>query len=111
SVSVSPGATATFAVTASGAPPLQFQWRFNGTNIAGGTNALLLVTNALLANAGSYDVIVSNAAGSTNSVAAILTVVPGTPNFADNFADRGIMIGFTNYVTGNNSLYIEEIGE
>ena len=109
--SVSPGATVTFGVVASGAPPLQFQWRFNGTNIASATNALLTITNALLANAGSYDVVASNAAGSTNSAVATLTVLPGTPNFADNFADRGIMIGFTNYVTGNSSLYTEEPGE
>ena len=109
--SVSPGATATFGVMASGAPPLRFQWRFNGTFVAGGTNALLSVTNALLANAGSYDVIVTNAAGSVTSVVATLTVVPGTPSFGDNFADRGILIGFTNIVTGNNSAYTEEPGE
>lgn len=108
---VSPGATATFGVTANGAPPLRFQWRFNGTNIPGATNALLQVTNALLANVGSYDVLVSNNAGAVFSSTASLTVVPGTPNFADSFASRGILIGFTNFVTGNNAAFTRESGE
>lgn len=108
---VSPGATATFGVTANGAPPLRFQWRFNGTNIAGATNALLHVTNALLANVGSYSVRVSNNAGAVDSSPASLTVVPGTPSFADSFANRGILIGFTNFVTGNNSEFTRESGE
>jgi len=111
SQTVSPGATATFGVVANGASPLRFQWRFNGTDITGGTNALLSITNALLANVGSYDVVMSNAAGSVISSAATLTVVPGTPNFADNFGARGIMIGFTNFVTGNNAAYTRESGE
>jgi hypothetical protein len=111
SQSVSPGGTATFGVVATGAPLLQFQWRFNGTNIVWGTNALLTITNTLLANAGSYDVVVTNVAGSVTSVVATLTVVPGTPSFSDNFSDRGIMIGFTNFVTGNNTLNTPEPGE
>ena len=108
---VSPGATAVFGVTASGAPTLRFQWRFNGTNIAGATNALLHVTNALLANVGSYDVLVSNSAGSVASSQATLNVVPGSPSFADAFASRGILIGFTNFVTGNSSTFTREAGE
>jgi len=111
SQSVSPGGTATFGVVATGAPLLRFQWRFNGTNIVGGTNALLNITNALLANAGSYDVVVTNVAGSVTSVVATLTVVPGTPSFSDNFSDRGILIGFTNFVTGNNTLNTPEPDE
>ena len=111
SLSVAPGATATFGVAASGAAPLRFQWRFNGTNLAGATSALLTLNNVLLANVGSYDVAVSNSAGFVISAPATLTVVPGTPSFGDAFAARGILVGFTNIVTGNNTLFSTEPGE
>ncbi len=66
------GVNTTFIVTASGGA-LQYQWRFNGTNIAGATNAALVLTNVQLANAGGYDVRVSNTLGATNSFVATLT--------------------------------------
>src|SRR6185436_6683667 len=68
------GVDTTFIVTASGGA-LQYQWRFNGTNIAGATNAALVLTNVQLAATGGYDVRVSNTFGATNSVVASLTVL------------------------------------
>ncbi len=73
---------ATFTVVASGTPPLAYQWRHNGTNlmdggtVTGATNATLLLSSAQLALAGTYSVIVSNAAGSVTSANAVLTVTP-----------------------------------
>ncbi|HKQ37592.1 MAG TPA: Ig-like domain-containing protein, partial [Verrucomicrobiae bacterium] len=40
-----------------------------------------------------------------------IRIVVATPGFADMFADRGIMAGYTNYFTGNNSTYTKEPGE
>ena len=74
SVNVSAGAFATFEVAASGEPPLTFQWRLNGTNIPGATNATLPVTAAAGPSAGAYTVVVSNGAGAVESPGAILTV-------------------------------------
>jgi len=68
------GATATFSVSASGTQPLAYQWNFNGTNILGATNILLVLTNVQPVQAGTYIVQVSNVAGLTNSFNAILTV-------------------------------------
>jgi uncharacterized repeat protein (TIGR01451 family) len=68
------GADTTFIVTASGGA-LQYQWRFNGTNILGATNAALTVTNAQLSTAGAYDVRVNNNFGATTSLVATLTVL------------------------------------
>jgi len=48
-------------------------------NLAGATAADFSVVNALSVNAGSYRVIVSNAAGSVTSTAATLTVNPAVP--------------------------------
>lgn len=66
----------TFSVAALGTLPRVYQWQFNETNIADATTALLTVTNARLASAGSYRVVVGNDYGSTNSSAATLTVLP-----------------------------------
>ena len=54
---------------------LAYQWQFNGTNIAGATNAALTLTNVGLTNAGDYTVILSNKAGSVTSSNAVLTII------------------------------------
>jgi hypothetical protein len=72
SLTVTSGATATFTVTASGAT--SYAWRFNGASIPGGTSATLALANVQTANVGRYSVVVSNAAGSTTSADAMLSV-------------------------------------
>lgn len=65
----------TFSVTATGLPSLSYQWRFNITNIlAGATNSTYTVVNAQAYDAGTYDVVVSNAGGPVFSQAATLTL-------------------------------------
>jgi hypothetical protein len=71
---VSAGANVTFTVGATGSNPLGYQWRLDGTNLVGSTNPSLSLTNVQAANAGSYDVVVSNAAGLTASSTATLAV-------------------------------------
>jgi len=75
---VLPGATATLAVAASGSAPLAYQWRRDGTPIAGATGAVLTLSGVGALDAGSYSVSVSNGAGSIVSDAAQLIVV-GAP--------------------------------
>lgn len=70
---------ATFTVGAIGSRPLGYQWRKGGTPIPGATNATLTIPAARDADAGSYDVVVSNDAGSDTSAAATLTVVSLSP--------------------------------
>ena len=67
------GRDATFNVTASG-NTLAYQWRKNGTPITTGTGASLTLSNVQPSDEGSYDVIVTNSAGSVTSNAAFLTV-------------------------------------
>ncbi|HTD68537.1 MAG TPA: immunoglobulin domain-containing protein, partial [Candidatus Limnocylindria bacterium] len=78
SQSVVPGGTVTFSVGASGFP-LSFYWRRNGTFIPGATNQNLTITNAQIANEGSYSVIVSNALGNVTSANATLAAYCSTP--------------------------------
>ena len=75
---VIPGATATFAVAATGSGPLAFQWRRNGSDLPGATGPVLTLTNVSGAEAGNYSVVVSNAAGSVTSVVAPLILI-GAP--------------------------------
>jgi subtilase family serine protease len=70
------GGTASFSVTAIGTPPLSYQWNFNTTNIANATNAILVLTNVQLNQAGAYAVLVSNLVNSILSSNAVLTVNP-----------------------------------
>jgi N-acetylneuraminic acid mutarotase len=67
-----PGGCVTFSVSASGGA-LSYQWRLNGTNIVGATNATLMQCNITTAQSGAYSVVVSNVAGTTNSSAATLS--------------------------------------
>ena len=68
------GGAAGFTVAASGTAPLSYQWRKGGVDISGETGASLAIDPAALADAGSYDVVVTNGCGSATSAAATLTV-------------------------------------
>jgi hypothetical protein len=75
SLTVSLGADATFTVAATGAGPLDYRWRKDGTLLPGETNASLVISNVTLASGGGYQVRVSNVAGSVISASASLTPV------------------------------------
>jgi len=79
SQTVTVGANVTFAVTASGTPAPSYQWRKNGTNLAGATLATLSLTNVQAGDAGTYSVALTNTAGSVTSAGAVLTVNPPAP--------------------------------
>jgi hypothetical protein len=52
------GTTATLLVAAAGSPPLSYQWSFDGTDIAGATNATLVLPGVQSTNTGNYSVCV-----------------------------------------------------
>jgi hypothetical protein len=68
------GSTAPFEVNALGSG-LTYQWRFNGTNLAGATQTSLVLTNLQLSDSGLYSVEVSNVLGRASSGDARLDVV------------------------------------
>ncbi|MDT8998945.1 M64 family metallopeptidase [Paucibacter sp. APW11] len=75
SVTVKAGATASFSVSATGSAPLSYQWRKNGTAIAGATAASYTTPATTAADNGAqFSVVVSNSAGSVTSGNATLTV-------------------------------------
>ncbi len=88
----------TFTVIADGTAPLNFQWRFNGINlldnarIGGATNSGLTILNLATTDAGNYDVVVINPAGSVTSVVAVLTLLQ-RPTFTSQPVGRSIVLG------------------
>ena len=67
------GQPVAFSVEATGTP-LEYQWRFNGLNIAGANAATLELTNVQQANAGDYSVYIRNPFGNILSDTASLAV-------------------------------------
>jgi len=76
------GKSVTFTVSASGAPPLTYQWLKHGGPIADATGSSLLLTNLQMTDADSYSVIVSNSLGSVTSSNAYLTMNPAGVSLA-----------------------------
>ncbi len=74
SVSVAAGANATFSVVAVGAPPLAYQWLFNGSPIIGATGSALTLTKVDTSRTGAYSVVVTNSVGTATSQVAILGI-------------------------------------
>ena len=90
-VTVTAPAAATFSVVAAGTAPLSYQWRRNGAPIAGATSASYVLTPTAVSDDGaSFDVVVSNVAGSVTSAAATLTVnAPAVTTFIEAHFDTG----------------------
>jgi Zn-dependent metalloprotease len=81
SVSVAPGATASFAVTAAGGTaPYSYKWRKNGTVISGATSASYSFTAQAADNGAAYSVVITDAAAGTvtsgNATLTVGTVLP-----------------------------------
>ena len=69
------GGSATFSVTATALLPISYQWRFNGSNISGATNASYTVASAQAGNGGTYDVVMTTSDGSVTSAQAQLVLI------------------------------------
>lgn len=73
-ITVNQGANATFTVSATGATPLSYQWRFEGNNLAGATTSSYTRANAQPAHEGDYTVVITNVTGAVTSNPALLLV-------------------------------------
>lgn len=97
STTVAAGQAATFSVSASGKGTLTYQWRKGGSSISGAT-ASSYTTPATTSgdNGATFDVVVSNAKGSTTSAAATLTVTAApTVTFTTQPANASVSAGST----------------
>ncbi len=76
------GADVTLTAAATGNPAPTYQWRKDGAPISGATSATLTLSHVTTADAGSYDVVATNSAGSATSATAVVTVNKATPLLA-----------------------------
>jgi hypothetical protein len=101
SLMVTNGNAATFVVTATGSPPLYYQWQSNGVgltdggNIAGSSSAALTLSAVGANDAGSYDVIITNSYGSVTSSVVTLNVVFFFQTIAQTAAQGGSAVAFS----------------
>lgn len=90
------GSSAFFSVAASGTGPFLYQWRHNGNDLPGATNANLVLSNVQTTNSGPYVVEVATPAGfSVVSPQAILTI-NATPVITRQPASQVVFVGATN---------------
>jgi len=118
------GVTANFTATVTGFP-LRYQWQYISNNVTnaipGATNATLSISDVTAANAGSYQLLVTNGIGATNSSVATLAIITPKPgsyesavlangpllywklNETNNPAGGGVVA--YDYVNGYNGIY------
>jgi Leucine-rich repeat (LRR) protein len=72
---VAASASGSFSILAAANPAPAYQWRFNGANISGANGSAYTRTSAQCVDTGSFDVVLTNAAGSITSTVATLTVI------------------------------------
>lgn len=106
---VSAGQTASFSVNAGGAPPLSYQWRFNGNTVAGATDTSYSRNNVQAADLGLYDVIVTNSLGSITSAPASLAIETIVDNAAAIFTGGWTYSSATAGHYGTNYGYISTV--
>jgi len=84
SATVPVGQAAVFSVIATGGEPLSYQWLENGSPIAGAVSASLTTQPVAAADANeTFQVTVSNSAGSVESTVVTLEVGPRSPKLGD----------------------------
>src|SRR5882672_6428203 len=110
SQTVNAGTTASFSVVAGGSTPLNYQWKFNGSNLSGSTNSNLSMNNVQPSQAGAYSVRISNPYGSAQSGSAQLTVnvpalITNQPMSVETVA--GATVTFDSGASGTSPLFYQ----
>lgn len=100
------GQAATFGVTVTGKPTIAYQWRKNGTDIAGATAATYTTPVTVMADNGAvFSVRITNSAGASVSNDAVLSVTGTAPSITTQPDAQTVGIGqpavFSVTATGN----------
>ncbi|MGV3772375.1 MAG: immunoglobulin domain-containing protein [Verrucomicrobiales bacterium] len=87
------GQSTTLTVVADGTPPLEYQWKRDGTAIEGAVEATLTLTDLAVDQGGNYTVTVSNPVSSTTSQAAVVNVLEPIPGlFNTGMGEEGFLV-------------------
>jgi hypothetical protein len=74
STTTSAGSDVSLTVQVTGDQPFSYQWRLNGSPLAGATDPNLILTNINSLDAGAYDVVVAGPSGTVTSSAALVAI-------------------------------------
>lgn len=102
---VAAGGTVVFSVSADSQAPLQYQWRKNGLSLlddhrlSGARSDTLTIANVQPADAGQYEVVVSNAAGQTAGGPVTLTVTEPLIRITQQPLSLTVLAGSAAYFT------------
>src|SRR6185436_9727720 len=102
------GCAPTFTVSATSSVPVNYQWRFAGTNLIGQNNRMLTLANVTTNQSGAYDVVMTNTLGSITSAPAALTVM--TSQFFTNFYSITGGVGY-NFIASHLDRGCNTLGE
>ena len=113
---VTNSASVTFSISASGTPPLSYQWQFTptsdvgvqGTNLPGAVSSNLTLAGVTFAQAGFYAVVVTNTVGSTISYPVALSVWCASAPAFSYLTYNAHGNGLTNWST--NLWHVQAIG-
>ena len=95
------------STSATGTAPLRYQWRFNGLNLASANTATITLTNFQFSQAGVYNILVYNSAGSALGTNFNLTARLGlniTAQPLNRIATNGATTNFTITAVGSGAL-------
>jgi len=101
SLTVAPGALATFSVGAVGTAPLRYSWEKNGAaladggNISGSGSSTLTISNVQVGDLASYSVVVSNANNNWVASSNAILLVAFAPSIATQPASQRVLAGST----------------
>ncbi len=89
-----PGGLVQFFTAASGSNVV-YQWQLSQTNVAGATNASLIISNTMLTDFGPYRAIAANAGGSATSGVAQLTLAASPSVVAPTLNGNNFQLSFS----------------
>jgi hypothetical protein len=90
------GSDVTFTARAAGSgDSFQYQWRKNGTSIAGATGTTYILRNITANDAGSYDVVATNTYGTATSNSAALTTFTSPLAVVQQPSSQSVALGGT----------------
>lgn len=105
------GNKAVFAVSASGAAPLSYQWLLNGGTISGATSSSYSIANAQVSDDASYSVVVTNAVGAATSSVATLDVVASIRLYNTNIVVLRAGDGAQTQTLNGNSVFLDQYNQ
>jgi hypothetical protein len=109
-VAVAVGASAALSVGVTGAATLSYHWYFDGSSLAGGQSSTLNLAGVGVANAGSYQAVITNASGAVTSAVALLSITNEPVSFltggsALRFSGGKFILQLTN-LTGQGQVVV-----